>query len=96
MRIAGGGQPKAQIFNLTWNQVDLAQKLVRLVAEDTKSSEPRVVFLWDRAYGILKFVVRVRSLYQNRVFTYRGKPLKKIKKAFTNACRKAGIFNFPI
>ena len=36
----------------------------------------------------------MRSLEHNRVFTYRGKLLKKIKKAFANACRKAGISNF--
>ncbi len=53
-----------------------------------------MVFLCDRAYDILKLAGRVRSLDHNRVFTYRGKPIKKIKKAFTNACRKAGIVNF--
>jgi len=41
----------------------------------------------------LKVAGRVRSLEHNRVFTYRGKPLKKIKKAFTNAGRRAGIVN---
>jgi integrase len=62
--------------------------------EDTKTSEPRVVFLCDRAYDILKVAGNVRSLAHNRVFTYRGKPIKKIKKAFTSACRKAGLVNF--
>jgi integrase len=88
------GMRAGEIFNLTWDKVDLAQELVRLGAEDTKTSEPRVVFLCDGAYDILKAAGRVRSLVHNRVFTYRGKPLKKIKKAFTNACRKAGIVNF--
>ena len=83
-----------EIFNLTWDKVDLAHRLVKLEAEDTKTSEPRVVFLCEEAYGILKVVGRVRSLGHNRVFTYQGKPLKKIKKAFTNACRKGGISNF--
>ena len=88
------GMRAGEIFNLTWDKVDLAQELVRLGAEDTKTSEPRVVFLCDRAYDILKVAGRVRSLDHNRVFTYRGKPIKKIKKAFTNACRKAGLVNF--
>ena len=65
-----------------------------LGAEDTKTSEPRVVFLCDQAYDILKTVGKVRSLDHNRVFTYRGRPLKKTKKACTSACRKAGIANF--
>jgi integrase len=88
------GMRAGEIFNLNWDKVDLAQELVRLGAEDTKTSEPRVVFLCGRAYGILKVAGSVRSLDHNRVFTYRGKPIKKIKKAFTNACRKAGIVNF--
>ena len=47
------GMRAGEIFNLTWDKVDLAQELVRLGAEDTKTSEPRVVFLCDRVYGIL-------------------------------------------
>jgi len=88
------GMRAGEIFNLTWGKVDLPQKLVGLEAEDTKTSGPRVVFLCDRAYGIVKNGGKVRSLDHNRVFTYRGRPLKKIKKAFTSACRKAGIANF--
>jgi integrase len=88
------GMRAGEIFNLTWDKVDLAQELVRIGAEDTKTSEPRVVFLCDRAYDILKVAGNVRSLSHNRVFTYRGKPIKKIKRAFANACRKAGLVNF--
>jgi integrase len=88
------GMRAGEIFNLTWDKVDLPQKLVGLAAEDTKTSEPRVVFLCDQAYDILKNVGKVRSLDHNRVFTYRGRPLKEIKKAFANACRKAEIANF--
>jgi integrase len=90
------GMRAGKIFNLTWDKVDLPQKLVRLGAVDTKTSEPRVVFLCDQAYVILQQVGKVRSLDHNRVFTYRGKPLKKIKKAFTSACRRAGIANFRV
>jgi integrase len=72
----------------------MANRFVRLIATDTKTSEPRVVFLGDQAYDILKNAGGVRSPDHNRVFTHRGKPLKKIKKVFTNACRKAGISNF--
>jgi integrase len=81
-----------EIFNLTWDKVDPLQKLVRLGAEDTKTSEPWVVFLCNQAYDIFK-ISKVKSLNHNRVFTYRGRPLKKIKKAFKCACRKAGIAN---
>ena len=62
--------------------------------KDTQTAEPRLVFLCDRAYDILKVAGRVRSLEHNRVFTYRGKPLKKIKKALPNACRKTKVADF--
>jgi site-specific recombinase XerD len=34
------GMRAGEIFNLTWDKVDQAQELVRLGAEDTKTSEP--------------------------------------------------------
>ena len=88
------GMRAGEIFNLTWDRVDLAIRVIRLEASDTKTAEPRVVFLCDRAYDILKEAGKLRHLDHNRVFTYRGRPLKKIKKALPNACRKAGITNF--
>jgi integrase len=48
------GMRAGEIFNLTWDKVDLAQELVRFGAEDMKTSGPRVVFLCGRAYDILK------------------------------------------
>ncbi|MCL4501960.1 MAG: site-specific integrase [Deltaproteobacteria bacterium] len=88
------GMRAGEIFNLTWDRVDLANRVIRLEASDTKTAEPRVVFLCDQAYDILKKAGTVRHLDHNRVFTYRGRPLRKIKKALPNACRKAGITNF--
>ncbi|MDD2903415.1 MAG: site-specific integrase [Syntrophales bacterium] len=74
--------------------MDLTKRIIKLEAKDTKTYEPRVVFLCQQAYDILKEAGRVRFLEHNRVFTYRGAPLKKVKKAFTNACRKAEINDF--
>jgi integrase len=88
------GMRAGEIFNLTWDRVDLSARIIRLEAEDTKTTEPRVVFLCKQAYVILEAAGKVRYLSHNRVFTYTGQPLKKIKKAFANACRKAGVSNF--
>jgi integrase len=88
------GMRAGEILNLTWDKMVLAQELVRLGAEDTKTSEPRIIFLCDRAYDILKVIGNVRSRAHNRVFAYRGKPIKQVKKAFTHACRTGGINNF--
>ncbi len=48
------GMRAGEIFNLTWDRVDLANRVIRLEASDTKTAEPRVVFLCDQAYDILK------------------------------------------
>jgi len=68
-------------FNLTWDKLDLTKRIVRLAAEDTRTCEPWVVFLCQQAYDILKEGGKVRFLEHNRVFTKKGAPLKKVKKA---------------
>jgi integrase len=83
-----------EIFHLTCHKVDLTNRVIRLEAKDTKTAEPRVVFLCDQAYDTLIEAGKVRFLEHNRVFTYMGKPLNKIKKALPNACRKAKIADF--
>ena len=88
------GMRAGEIFQLTWDKVDLTNRVIRLEAKDTKTAEPRVVFLCDQAYDILKESGKVRFLEHNRVFTYMEKPLNKIKKALPNACRKAEIADF--
>ena len=76
----------------TWRTKVTANVQVKpeILAEVTKTSEPRVVFLCGGAYDILKAAGRVPSPDHHRVCTFRGKPLKRIKQAFTHACRKAG------
>jgi len=83
-----------EIFNLTWDKVDLKQRAIRLEAADTKTSEPRVIYLSDEVLGILHEAGRVRGLGHNRVFTYKGRPIMSIRTAFLKACSRGGIENF--
>lgn len=46
------GMRAGEIFNLTGDKVDLKRLVSRREAGDTKTSEPQVVFLCDRAYNI--------------------------------------------
>jgi len=39
------GMRSGEIFNLTWDRVSLKDKLIRLQAEDTKTTEPRLIIL---------------------------------------------------
>ena len=88
------GMRAGEIFNLTWDKVDLKERAIRLEAADTKTSEPRVIYLNDEVLGILNEAGRVRGLGHNRVFTYKGRPIMGIRTAFLKACRRAGIENF--
>jgi integrase len=88
------GMRAGEIFNLTWEKVDLKQRAIRLEAADTKTSEPRMIYLNDEVLGILNEAGRVRGLGHNRVFTYKGRPIVGIRTAFLKACRRGGIENF--
>ena len=71
------GMRAGEIFNLTRDKVDVANRVSRLEAKDTKTAEPRVVFLCDQAYDILKEVGNVRFLEHNRVFICKRKSPKR-------------------
>jgi integrase len=88
------GMRASEVFNLSWDKIDLKQRIIRLESEDTKNSEPRVMYLNDELLDILNEAGKVRGLGHNRVFTYKGKPVASIKTCFKTACQKAGIANF--
>jgi integrase len=88
------GMRAREIFTLTCDKVDLVNRTVRLAAEDTKTREPRLIYINDRALGILTETRRVRGSGHNQVFTYKGRLIKSIWTAFLRACRKAGVEAF--
>ena len=88
------GMRAGEIFNLTWDRVDMKNRVIRLQAEDTKTSEPRMLYLTEEDSGYSDGGQKIRALGHNRVFTYKGQPLKGIRKTFINACEKAGIADF--
>jgi integrase len=87
------GMRAGEIFNLTWDKVDLKKKAIKLEAADTKTSEPRVIFLNGEILEIIGEAGKVRGLGHNRVFTYKGQPMASIKTCLRQACKKAGIDN---
>jgi len=87
------GMRAGEILNLTWDKVNLKQRIIKLGAEDTKTSEPRVIYLNDKVLDILNEAAKVRGFGHNRVFTHKGRPIASIKTCFKTACRKAGIDN---
>jgi integrase len=90
------GMRQGEILNLTWGQIDLKEGFIRLGPKSTKTNESRDVPLHPKLIEMFK-VMRMRNgvpLPQVRVFTYAGRSLGSIKKAFTTAVKKAGLDNF--
>ena len=87
------GMRLGEILNLTWDRVDLKDRVIRLEAGDTKDREPRVIPIGREPYDLLANIRgRIRRAGDgSHVFLYKGKPIKSIKTALRHACDKAGI-----
>jgi integrase len=85
------GMRKSEILNLRWSQLDLRAGAVRLGAEDTKTDEPRVVYLTDRVLAMLS--EQPRLLHGDFVFVNPAtvKPWQDVQGAVERARRKAGL-----
>ena len=87
------GPRLGEILNLPWDRVDLHRGFIKLRAVDTKTKEPREVPLPPMVLAALRDLSKGRSLIGPYVFQFKGKPIKRIKRAFHSAARKAGIAN---
>jgi integrase len=85
------GMGKSEVVNLRWSQLDLKVGAVRLEAEDTKTEEPRVVYLTDRVLGMLKGLPR--RLHCDCVFVNptTGRPWQDLQRAMERAREAAGL-----
>lgn len=84
------GLRQANLLGLTWDRVDTARRLVWVEGEDTKSGKALAIPLSDEALNILA-AQRVKGEHPEYVFTFRGKPFKKIKNSFQQACIRAEL-----
>ena len=83
------GMREGEILNLTWDKVDMKNRLICLEASDTKDKESRRIPICDELFEILRTVPR--ALHEKHVFLYRGKPLGDIRNSLRKACDAAGI-----
>jgi integrase len=88
------GWRKEEILNLTWDRVDLVRDVIYLDPGTTKNNEGRMLFL----YGELLEVLREQKVIRDRdwpdcpwVFFNKGRPIREYKRAWTTACKKAGL-----
>lgn len=82
------GMRISEILTLKWSQVDLERKVGSLPL--TKTDTPRVIEMNSVVFDMLAFTER-KGKY---VFQNGEKHIDNIKKAFTNAKKRAGIINF--
>jgi integrase len=85
---------QGEILNLTWGQVDLKEGFIRLRPEDCKTKEGREIPLNGELVDMLRAMRPGLPLPQVRVFTYAGRSVGSVKRAFETACKNAGIADF--
>ena len=96
------GMRRSEILKLTWDKVNLKERVIRLKAEDTKDGDPREIPILDELYAVLSTISPrpIHNLDKKLVFPYRrntqkGKteddPLTDIRGGLRKACETAGI-----
>ena len=88
------GCRRGEILSLSWSQVDLARRIVRLEPGTTKNDQPRNLPLVPELYEILAMQKDIRDAkYPNcsSVFFRGGRPIHDFRGAWEVACKAAGL-----
>jgi integrase len=88
------GMRRGEIVSLTWDKVDIENRMIRLGAKDTKEGRAKKVPISRTLQAaLLNLPTRLRgSDTDNHVFQYRGESIKgDIRKSLENGCREANI-----
>ncbi len=88
------GMRRGEIVSLTWDKVDLENRMIRLEAKDTKEGMPKKVPISPTLLAVLMGLPnRLRtSSTDGHLFQYKGQSIKgDIRKSLENACRQAEI-----
>jgi integrase len=82
-----------ELLTLTWSQVDLEQKVLRLM--DTKNGTARVLPLTGRALELMRDHFRVRHADTMLVFPGKsGRTPVRLRTAWETAVRRADLTDF--
>ncbi len=86
------GLRQGNVRDLEWSQIDMQRKVAWIHADQAKAGRSIHVTLNATAVEVLR---RQLGKHQNRVFTYKGKPIFQVNtKAWKKALKRAGIENF--
>ena len=90
------GMRKAEIASLRWE--DVAGDEIRLRAENSKNSQPRVIpfegelaELIERRKKARQFKVKDVTVISPLIFHRKGEPIREFRKSWATACRLAGV-----
>ena len=74
------GMRRGEILNLTWDKVDVANRMIRLEYKDTNNKQNRQVPICDEVYNMLVSLPnRIKGITEdNHVFLYNGSPMSDI------------------
>jgi len=88
------GMRRGEIISLTWDKVDIENRMIRLEAKDTKEGKPKKVPI---SRTLLAALMRLPNRIHNsdadtHVYQYKGQSIRgDIRKSLENACREAKI-----
>ena len=85
------GCRRGEILGLTWERVDLKERIVRFEAGDTKNSEARTIYLDDELLKLLKIQNLRREKDCDYVFHRAGKKIRDFRATWKRACKEAGV-----
>jgi len=90
------GMRRGNILSLTWDQVDLNNRVINLAY--TKNRQRLTIPFTETPYNVLVALRNAKVTYLNCPFVFHqdGKPYSphQISMAFKRACKRAGIVNF--
>ena len=85
------GPRRGELLSLEWLDVDMQRREFTL--RHTKNGESRTVPMPPDVYRVFTKLWQERKLDSQRVFLYKGLPVRDVKTAFEKACWRAGITN---
>jgi integrase len=100
------GMRKGEILNLKWDQIKKVRvkdpetgegkeiKVIYLEGQMTKTKEPGQIPINEDLEEVFKEIRREQGLSSKYVFTYYGRNITKVDKAFKGAVKRAGIVDF--
>jgi integrase len=83
------GMREGEILNLTWNRVDLSNRIIQLTKEMTKERKPKKVPISKTLRSVLMQLPNRGK--EDFVFKYANKPIKDLRDGLKRACARCEI-----